>query len=46
MLGHLAHRHEVRHNVGNQVGAHFYSGVEVILKQTTWQLHCFDLRIF
>lgn len=39
-----AHRQEVRHNVGHQVSAHFYSGVEVILKQATWQLHCPYLR--
>lgn len=44
MLGRLAHRLEVRHNVGNQVGAHFHSGVEVILKQTARQLHSFNLR--
>lgn len=44
MLGRLAHRLEVRHNVGNQVGAHFHSGVKVILKQTTRQLHSFNLR--
>lgn len=44
MLGGLAHRQEVRHNVGHQVSAHFYSGVEVILKQTAWQLISFYLR--
>lgn len=40
----LAHRQEVRHNVGHQVSAHFHSGVKVILKQTARQLHSFNLR--
>lgn len=44
MLRGLAHRQEVRHDVGNQVSAHFHSGVKVILKQTAWQLHSFYLR--
>lgn len=44
MLGGFAHRQEVRHNVGDQVSAHFYSGVIVILEQTARQLHCFYLR--
>lgn len=44
VLGGLAHRQEVRHNVGHQVSAHLYSGVEVILKQTAWQIHRFHLR--
>lgn len=44
MLCGLAHGQEVGHNVGNQVGAHFHSGVKVILKQTAWQRHGFYLR--
>lgn len=35
MLGGPAHRQEVRHNVSDQVSAHFYSSVKMILKQTT-----------
>lgn len=44
MLGGPAHRHEVRHDVGNQVSAHLHSGVEVILQQIAWQLDSFQLR--
>lgn len=44
MLGGLADRREVTNNVGHQVSAHFNSGVKVILKQTSWQFNCFDLR--
>lgn len=44
MLGGSAHRLEVRHDVRNQVCAHLYSGVEVILKQIARQLHSFHLR--
>lgn len=44
VLGDFAHRRKVRHNVGHQVSAHFHSGVEVILEQTAWQLHSFNLR--
>lgn len=45
MLSCFAHRQEVRDDVSNQVSAHLYGCVEVILKQTAWQLHCFNLRI-
>lgn len=40
----LAHRQEVTDYVRNQVGAHFHSGVKVILEQAARQLHRFDLR--
>lgn len=43
MLCGLAHRQEVRHDVGKQISAHFHSGVKVILKQAARQLHSFYL---
>lgn len=40
----LAHRLEVRHDVGHQVSAHFHSGVKLILQQAARQCHRFNLR--
>lgn len=39
-----AHRQEVRHDEGHQVGAHLDGGVEIILQQTSWQLRSLDLK--
>lgn len=39
----LAHRQEVRDDVGDQVSAHFHRGVKVILQQAARQLHRFNL---
>lgn len=40
----LAHRQEVRDDVRNQVSAHFYRGVKVILQQAARQLRRLHLR--